>query len=52
LAGAGWTSPAPHTPPVTTAGVPSVASAARPGHGLGAPRYGIKPTVMPKPSLV
>lgn len=54
LAGAGWTSAAPHTPPATTmpAGVPSVASAGRPGYGFGAPRYGVKPTVMPKPSLV
>ena len=54
LAGAGWTSPAPQTPPVTTmpAGVPSVASAGRPGYGFGAPRYGVKPTVMPKPTLV
>ena len=57
LAGAGWTGPAPHTPPVTTmpAGVPSVASAGRSGSGFsgfGAPRYGVKPTVMPKPTVV
>ena len=54
LAGSGWTSPAPHTSSVTTmpAGVPSVASAARPGLGFGAPRYGVKPTVMPKPSVI
>jgi PE family/PPE-SVP subfamily C-terminal region len=54
LAGAGWTSPAPHTPPVTTmpAGVPSVASAGRPGYGFGTPRYGVKPTVMPKATAV
>jgi hypothetical protein len=54
LAGAGWTSAAPHAAPVTTmpAGVPSVASAGRPGYGLGAPRYGVKPTVMPKPTVV
>jgi hypothetical protein len=54
LAGAGWTSGAPHTPPVTAmpAGVPSVASAGRGGLGFGAPRYGIKPTVMPKPTVV
>jgi hypothetical protein len=52
LAGAGWTSPAPHNPPVTTmpAGVPSLASTARAGYGFGAPRYGVKPTVMPKPT--
>ena len=57
LAGAGWTSATPHTPPATSmpAGVPSVASAARPGSGFsgfGAPRYGVKPTVMPKPTVV
>jgi hypothetical protein len=34
------------------AGVPSVASAGRSGYGLGAPRYGVKPTVMPKPTVV
>jgi hypothetical protein len=54
LAGAGWTSAAPHTPSVTTmpAGVPSVASAGRGGFGFGGPRYGVKPTVMPKPTVV
>lgn len=52
LAGAGWTSPAPHSPTVTTmpAGVPSVASTGRTGYGFGVPRYGVKPTVMPKPT--
>jgi PPE-repeat protein len=54
LAGAGWTSPAPHAAPVTAmpAGMPSVASAGRAGHAFGAPRYGVKPTVMPKPAVV
>ncbi|WP_459974089.1 PPE family protein, SVP subgroup [Mycobacterium sp. MUNTM1] len=54
LAAAGWTSAAPHAAPVTTmpAGVPSVASAGRTGYGFGAPRYGVKPTVMPKPTVV
>jgi hypothetical protein len=53
-AGAGWTSPAPQTPPVTTmpAGVPSVASTGRAGYGFGAPHYGVKPTVMPKLTAV
>ena len=53
LAGAGWTSPAPHAAPVTAmpAGVPSVASAGRAGHAFGAPRYGVKPTVMPQPTV-
>ncbi|WP_246216869.1 PE/PPE C-terminal domain-containing protein [Mycobacterium botniense] len=52
LAGAGWTA-APPTPPVSTmpAGMPSVAAAGK-AAGLGAPRYGVKPTVMPKPAVV
>ncbi|WP_444543000.1 PPE family protein, SVP subgroup, partial [Mycobacterium celatum] len=29
-----------------------VASAGRAGYGFGAPRYGVKPTVMPKQVLV
>jgi hypothetical protein len=54
LAGAGWTSAAPHAAPVATmpAGMPSAASAGRGGFGFGAPRYGVKPTVMPKPAVV
>ena len=54
LTGAGWTSAAAQTPPVTTmpAGMPSVASAGRAGPGFGAPSYGVKPTVMPKPTVV
>jgi hypothetical protein len=32
--------------------MPSVASAGRGGFGIGAPRYGVKPTVMPKPTVV
>ena len=54
LAGAGWTSPAPHAAPVTAmpAGMPAVASAGRAGQAFGAPRYGVKPTVMPKPIVV
>jgi hypothetical protein len=54
LAGAGWTSPAPHAAPVTAmpAGMPSMSSAGRAGHAFGAPRYGVKPTVMPKPAVV
>jgi hypothetical protein len=54
LAGAGWTSAkAPHGAPVTTVpgGVPSTASTGRVS-GLGAPRYGIKPKVMPKSTVV
>lgn len=53
LAGAGWTSAPPHGEPVTTVpgGVPSVASNGRTS-GLGVPRYGIKPKVMPKPTVI
>lgn len=52
LTGAGWTNAAPPPSQVTAmpAGVPSVASAGR--GGFGAPRYGAKPTVMPKPTVV
>ncbi|OBH92552.1 PE domain-containing protein [Mycobacterium sp. E2733] len=52
LTGAGWTAAAPHGPSVTTlpAGVPSVATATKAG-GLGAPRYGVKPTVMGRPAV-
>jgi PPE-repeat protein len=51
---AGWTSSAgPHGAPMTTVpgGVPSMASTGRTS-GLGAPRYGVKPKVMPKPTVV
>ncbi len=53
LVGAGFTSAAPHAAPVTTVpgGVPSMATSGRSGYGLGAPRYGVKPTVMPKPAI-
>jgi hypothetical protein len=46
---AGWTTPAPHGPQVSTVpgGLPSAASTSRMS-GLGVPRYGIKPKVMPK----
>jgi PPE-repeat protein len=54
LAGTGWTAAAEGEAGVTAlpAGMPSVASAGRGGLGFGAPRYGIKPTVMPKQVLV
>lgn len=53
LAGAGWTTAAPHSPSVSTVpgGLPSVASNGRTS-GLGVPRYGIKPKVMPKPTVI
>ncbi|MCV7399632.1 PE domain-containing protein [Mycobacterium fragae] len=49
LAGQSWTVPAAQTSGVTAmpAGMPSVASAGRGGMGFGAPRYGVKPKVMP-----
>jgi hypothetical protein len=54
LAGAGWTTAASNSAPVATipAGMPSAASAGRGGFGFGVPRYGAKPTVMPKPPVV
>jgi PPE-repeat protein len=50
---AGWTSPAGAAPAGTTvpAGMPAMATAGKSG-GLGAPRYGVKPKVMPKPTTV
>jgi len=50
---AGWTAPAPQSTPATTmpAGVPVVATAGQ-AAGLGAPRYGVKPTVMGRPTVV
>jgi PE family/PPE-SVP subfamily C-terminal region len=49
----GWTAPAVQSTPVTTmpAGMPSVATAGK-AAGLGAPRYGVKPTVMGRPTVV
>ncbi|GFG74910.1 PPE family protein, SVP subgroup [Mycobacterium botniense] len=54
LVGAGWTTAAPHAAPVATmpTSMPSVPSAGRGGLGFGTPRYGVKPTVMPKPAVV
>lgn len=53
LTGAGFTSAAPQTASVTTVpgGLPSMATTGRGGYGLGAPRYGVKPTVMPTPTV-
>jgi hypothetical protein len=48
LAGQSWTTAAPHAGVTTMpAGMPSAASASRGGSGFGAPRYGVKPKVMP-----
>jgi PPE-repeat protein len=47
LAGTGWTAAAENTPvEAVPAGMPAMASAGRGGFGFGAPRYGVKPTVM------
>jgi PPE-repeat protein len=54
LAGSGWTSPVEEGAGTTNvaAGMPAVASAGRGGSGFSTPRYGVKPTVMPKSVLV
>jgi hypothetical protein len=54
LVGNGWTSAPPEAAPVSTvpAGMPAMATAGKAG-GMGSvPRYGAKPTVMPKPAVV
>jgi len=50
---AGWTAPAAQSAPVTTvpAGMPFAAATGK-ATGLGAPRYGFKPTVMGRPAVV
>ncbi|BBX74219.1 PE domain-containing protein [Mycobacterium shinjukuense] len=53
LQGAGWTAAAPEAGRVTALpGAPALASGTRTRAGFGAPRYGIKPIVMPKPAAV
>jgi PPE-repeat protein len=53
LAGSGWTAPAEEGGGMNTvaAGMPAYASAGRGGYGIG-PRYGVKPTVMPRQVFV
>ncbi|MDT5226328.1 MAG: hypothetical protein QOH94_121 [Mycobacterium sp.] len=53
LAGSGWTAPTEEGPGATNvaAGMPAYASAGRGGYGIG-PRYGVKPTVMPRQVFV
>jgi PPE-repeat protein len=53
LAGSGWAAPAEGGGGMTNvaAGMPAMASAGRGGYGMG-PRYGFKPTVVPKQVLV
>ncbi|KZS72756.1 PE family protein [Mycobacterium kansasii] len=53
LQGAGWTAAAPQAAPgAVIPGMPGLASATRNSAGFGAPRYGVKPIVMPKPEAV
>ena len=53
LAGSGWTAPAQEGGGMTNVatGMPAMAAAGRGGYGMG-PRYGFKPTVMPKHLVV
>lgn len=53
LQGAGWTAPAgaQAAPFTAVPGLPGLASATRNSAGFGAPRYGAKPIVMPKPAV-
>jgi PPE-repeat protein len=53
LAGSGWAAPTEQIGGMTNVatGMPAMASAGRGGYGM-APRYGVKPTVMPKQVLV
>lgn len=49
----GWTAAAPHAGSGTfVPGMPGLASTARNSAGFGAPRYGVKPIVMPKPTSI
>lgn len=52
LSGGGASAPVrPAGLPATVPGMPGLASATRTGSGFGAPRYGIKPAVIPKPAV-
>jgi PE family/PPE-SVP subfamily C-terminal region len=49
----GWTAAAPQAGPGTIVpGMPGLGAGARNSAGFGAPRYGVKPIVMPKPQAV
>lgn len=54
LVGNGWTSAPPEAAPVSAvpAGMPAMATAGKSTGIGGVPRYGAKPTVMPKPAVV
>lgn len=50
---AGWTAAAPHAGMGSVIpGMPGMGAAGRSSAGFGAPRYGVKPIVMPKPTAV
>jgi PE family/PPE-SVP subfamily C-terminal region len=50
---AGWTAAAPQAGSGTVIpGMPGLGAAARNSAGFGAPRYGVKPIVMPKPQAI
>jgi hypothetical protein len=49
----GWTGAAPQAGPGTIVpGMPGMVGGGRNSAGFGAPRYGVKPIVMPKPTAV
>jgi PPE-repeat protein len=52
LAGSGWTVPGEGAVPATMAGMPGMASAAKGAGAAAGPRYGFKPTIMPKQVVV
>lgn len=52
-AGASWAAAAPQAVPGSVlAGMPGYAAIGRNSAGFGAPRYGVKPLIMPKPTAV
>jgi hypothetical protein len=51
--GTGWTAaPKSNTLAAMPGGAPAAGIGKRSGFGFGAPRYGFKPTVMPRPMIV
>ncbi|HEU4360816.1 MAG TPA: PE domain-containing protein [Mycobacterium sp.] len=51
-AGAGWAGAHNTSMAAIPPGMPAMASAGRGGFSFGAPRYGVKPKVMPRPAVV
>src|SRR5699024_2157 len=54
LADSGWTAATEESGSMAAmpAGMPATSSTGRGGFGFGAPRYGVKPTVMQRPVMV